>query len=120
MDRLRQKQGLMTHRRKRFLRARRSYNATLAAPRLLQWPFRAAAPGQVWVGDISQIPTREGILHLAVIQDVCTRRIVGWSMSHMQLGKLAEEALDMALLQHRPDPGLTLHHDQGSQYRSLH
>ena len=41
-------------------------------------------------------------------------------MSHLQLGKLAEDALDMALLQHRPDPGLTLHHDQGSQYRSLH
>ena len=72
------------------------------------------------MGDISQIPTREGILHLAVIQDVCTRRIVGWSMSHLQLGKLAEDALDMALLQHRPDAGLTLHHDQGSQYRSLH
>ena len=120
MDRLRQKQGLMTHRRKRFLRARRSYNATPAAPRLLQWPFRAAAPGQVWVGDISQIATREGVLHLAVIQDVCTRLIVGWAMSHLQLGKLAEDALDMALLQYRPDAGLTLHHDQGSQYRSLH
>ena len=120
MDRLRQMHGLMTHRRKRFLRARRSYNAMPVAPRLLQWPFRAAAPGQVWVGDISQIPTREGTLHLAVIQDVCTRRIVGWSMSHLQSGKLAEEALDMALLHGRPRPGLTLHHDQGSQYRSLH
>ena len=110
----------MTHRRKRFLRARRSYNAVPVAPRLLQWPFLAAAPEQVWVGDISQIPTREGILSLAVIQDVCTRRIVGWAMSHLQLGKLAEDALDMALFSCRPGPGLTLHHDQGSQYRSLH
>lgn len=72
------------------------------------------------MSDISQIPTREDVLYLAVIQDVCTRRIVDWAMSHQQLGKLAEEALDMALLQHRPDPGLTLHQDQGSQYRSLH
>lgn len=119
MDRLRHQQGLMTHRRRRFLRARRSYLAMPAAPRHLHWPFHAAAPGRVWVGDISQIPTREGILNLAVIQDVCTRRIVGWAMASHQRGTLAEDALDMALLQRPPMPGLTLHHDQGSQYRSL-
>lgn len=119
MDRLRRKQGLWTHRRRRFLRVRASFKSAPAAPRLLEWPFRSPAPKRIWVGDITQISTREGILHLAAIQDVYSRRIVGWSMSNQQLTKLAVDALEMALARYPPAPGLTLHHDQGSQYRSL-
>lgn len=70
-------------------------------------------------GDIARISTRKGILHLSAIQDVYSRRIVSWSMSSQQLTKLTVDALEMALARYPPAPGPTLHHDQGSQYRSL-
>ncbi|WP_449468453.1 DDE-type integrase/transposase/recombinase [Stenotrophomonas humi] len=59
----------------------------------MEWPFRSTAPKRIWVGDITQISTREGILHLAAIQDVYSRRIVGWSMSSQQRSKLRKMRL---------------------------
>ena len=76
----------------------------------------ASAPDQVWVGDITHLPTREGALLLAVIVDVHSRRVVGWAMDDHQRLELAERALEMALQHRRPKPGLILHHDRGSQY----
>lgn len=116
MDRLRHAHDLKTHRRRRFMRARAAYQRTPAAPRLLEWPFTADAPNQTWVGDITQLPTREGPLHLATVVDVYSRRVVGWAMDDHQRLDLTERALDMALQHRRPLPGLTLHHDRGSQY----
>jgi len=116
MDRLRRQEGLWTRRRRRFLRARAAYQRTPAAPRLVTWPFAANAPDRVWVGDITHLPTREGPLLLAVIVDVHSRRIVGWAMDNHQRLELAERALEMAIQQRQPQPGLILHHDRGSQY----
>jgi putative transposase len=116
LDRLRREHGLWTRRRRRFVRARAAYQRTPAAPRLLEWPFLATAPDRVWVGDITHIPTREGPLLLATVIDVYSRRVVGWAMDDHQRIDLSERALDMALQHRRPAPGLTLHHDRGSQY----
>lgn len=116
MDRLRREQRLWTRRRRRFLRARAAYQRTPAAPRRIEWPFVADAPDRAWVGDITQLPTAEGPLHLAVVEDVFSRRVVGWAMDDHQRFELTERALGMALQQRRPSPGLVLHHDRGSQY----
>lgn len=116
MDRLRREQGLWTRRRRRFLRARAAYQRTPAAPRLCTWPFAASAPDRLWVGDMTVLPTREGSLYFAALVDACSRRVVGWAMDNHQRLDLTERALDMALQQRRPKPGLVLHHDRGSQY----
>ena len=116
MDRLRREHALWTRRRRRFLRARGSYQRTFVPPRLVQWPFQASAPDRLWVGDITHIPTREGPLLLATVVDACSRRVVGWAMDDHQRMDLTERALEMALLCRRPMPGLILHHDRGSQY----
>jgi len=116
MDRLRRQEGLWTRRRRRFLRARAAYQRTPAALRRITWPFASPAPDRVWVGDITHLPTREGALLLAVIVDVHSRRIVGWAMDDHQRLELAERALEMAIQQRQPPPGLILHHDRGSQY----
>lgn len=114
--RLRRRHGVVTQRRRRFQRARAAYQRTPAAPNRLSWPFTSAAPDQVWVGDITHVPTREGWLYLSIVLDVCTRRVVGWAMASHQTHDLAERALHMALVHRRPSPGLILHHDRGSQY----
>lgn len=116
MDRLQREQNLWTRRRRRFVRARAAYQCTPAAPRLLEWPFAAISPDLTWVGDITQLPTRDGLLYLAIIMDVYSRRVVGWAMDDHQRIELTERALDMALQHRRPRLGLTLHHDRSSQY----
>lgn len=116
--RLRREHDVRTRRRRRFLRARASYQRVPAAPNRLAWPFASAAVDRIWVGDITHINTREGWLFLAIVLDVCSRRIVGWSMASTQKRELAEDALQMAIVHRRPSLGLTLHHDQGSQYTS--
>jgi putative transposase len=116
--RLRRRHGIVTKRRRRFIRARKPYERTPPAPRLISWPFSAPRPSQIWAGDITFVPTARGWLHLAVVIDHCTRMIVGWSMSSRPDQRLAADALDMALQRQRPEPGLIFHSDQGSQYAS--
>jgi len=88
------------------------------APNLLNREFGAEAPNEKWVADISYIPTREGWLYLAVVLDLYSRKVVGWSMSHQVTADLVEDALRMALYERQPDPGLLHHSDRGSQYAS--
>lgn len=116
--RLRRQHGVITKRRRRFLRGRSSYQCAPAAPNRLAWPFASPAPNRVWAGDITHVPTREGWLYLATVLDVCSRRIVGWAMASRQTFDLAERALHMAIVQRRPPPQVILHHDRGSQYTS--
>ncbi len=75
-------------------------------------------PDRVWVGDITYIPTAVGWRYLAVILDLCTRRVVGWAMADSLHSDLVVNALDQALLTRRPAPGLIFHSDRGSQYGS--
>ena len=87
------------------------------APNRLGRNFEAAAPNQVWLGDLTYVPTGEGWLHLAAILDLHTRKIVGWSMRETaRTAPIALEALDMAVQRQRPAPGLICHTDRGIQY----
>lgn len=118
LARLRRTHGLVTKRRRRFVRARPTYDRTPPAPRLLRWPFRASAPNRVWVADITFIPTRQSQIYLAVVLDLYARRVVGWAMSERLQQDLASSALAMAVLHRSPTAGLIHHSDQGSQYTS--
>jgi len=86
------------------------------APNLLDRRFAAERPDTVWLADISYLPTEEGWLYLAAIEDLATREIVGWSMADHLRAELCVDALVMALQHRRPDPGLIHHSDRGLQY----
>jgi putative transposase len=86
-----------------------------AANRLLQ-DFTAAAPNQKWVCDITYIPTDQGWLYLAVVLDLFSRKVVGWSMQQHLKSELVSEALQMAIDCRRPGQGLLHHSDRGVQY----
>ena len=89
-----------------------------AAPDLVERKFTAKGPDELWVADITYIPTWEGFLYLSVVLDVWSRRIVGWAMAAHLRTELVLEALDMALQQRRP--GDVIHHsDHGCQYTSI-
>jgi putative transposase len=82
---------------------------------LVERRFRPAGPDVLWVADITYLRTWEGWLYLVAVQDVFSRRIVGWSMADHMRAELVTDALQMALAQRRPAPGLIWHSDQGSQ-----
>ncbi len=88
------------------------------APDLVDRDFTASAPNQLWVADITFVPTTAGFLYLAVVLDAWSRKIVGWSMANHLRTELVVDALEMALGQRRPH-NVILHSDQGSQYTSL-
>ena len=88
------------------------------APDLVERRFEAEAPDRLWVADITYVPTAAGFLYLAVVLDVFSRRVVGWSMADHLRTELVLDALDMAVGQRRP--ASVIHHsDQGCQYTSL-
>ena len=96
---------------------RRDKDARPAAD-LVERDFRASAPDQLWVADITYIPTWSGFLYLAVVLDAWSRRIVGWAMATHLRTELVLDALDMAVWQRRPER--VIHHsDQGTQYTSI-
>lgn len=88
-------------------------------PDLVDRQFSAAAPNRLWVADITQHGTGEGWLYLAVILDVYSRRIVGWSMGSRATSALVLDALNMATWSRRPHETTIHHSDHGSQYTSL-
>jgi putative transposase len=86
---------------------------------LVDRAFLAAAPDRLWVADITYLRTWEGWLYLVAVQDVYSRRIVGWAIDSHMRAELVTDALQMALARRRPAPGLIWHSDQGSQFVSL-
>ena len=119
VERLMREMGLSARQgRRRTPRTTDSRHDLPVAPNLLDRNFTAAKPDQVWLADISYIPTGEGFLYLAAIKDMATREIVGWSMAdHLRAG-LCVDALVMAIQRHRPSRGLVHHGDRGVQYAS--
>ena len=104
-------------RRKKVVTTRRE-EGTRPAPDLVDRNFTASQPNQLWVADITYIPTWAGFLYLAVVLDVWSRRIVGWAMQTHLRTSLVTDALNMAIEQRRPQR--VIHHsDQGCQYTSL-
>lgn len=116
--RLMQEAGLCAKRKRRRVVTTRRDPSHSVAENVLNREFTASEPNTKWTTDITYIPTRQGWLYLAVILDLYSRMVVGWSMSAHCDEKLVERALDMALLRRRPKAGLLHHSDRGSQYTS--
>jgi putative transposase len=90
------------------------------AANVLDRQFDPESPNEVWVADITYIPTHEGWLYLAAVEDLYSRRVVGWSMADHMESRLVVDALEMAVQRRLPDEGLLAHSDRGSQYASEH
>jgi putative transposase len=111
--------GLRARAARRFKATTHSKHRLPVAPNRLQQDFTAAGPNQKWVADITYLWTGEGWLYLAVVLDLYSRAVVGWSMAERITKELVMAALTMALFRRRPPPGLILHSDRGSQYAAL-
>jgi putative transposase len=90
--------------------------AQTVAPNHLNRAFTVHVPDTVYVGDMTYLPTGEGWLYLAVVLELCSRAIVGWSMADHRRAELVNQALSMALGRRQPAAGLIMHTDRGSQY----
>ncbi|CUU61241.1 putative transposase [Parafrankia irregularis] len=116
--RLMRQAGLQGVHRRRRVSLTRSDRAAHLLPDLVKRDFTAPAPNKIWTADVTYVPTEQGWLYLAVVLDLYSRRIVGWSMSAEQKTPLVADALTMALRHRRPEPGVIHHSDQGTQYTS--
>ncbi len=105
------------HRRRGFKTTKRGEDAR-AIPDLVEREFSANQPNQLWVADITYVPTQRGFFFLAVVLDVFSRRIVGWSMADHMKTDIVLDALEMAVRQRRPN-GVVHHSDQGCRYTSV-
>ena len=110
--------GVSVKRRKKFKVTTDSKHKLPVAPNLLNRQFRVNTPDCVYCGDITYIWTSKGWLYLAVVLDLFSRQVVGWSMSNRITKKLVMNALNMAIWRRRPASGLIFHSDRGSQYCS--
>lgn len=118
--RLLRESGLAAVSRRKWVRTTLSDRAVRPAADLVDRRFTATGPNQLWVADITYIPiTAGGFLYLAVVLDVWSRRIVGWSMQNHLRTDLVTAALEMAIQQRKPAQGVIHHSDQGCQYTSI-
>lgn len=108
-----------------FVRYRKKYKVTTNSnhkkplfENVLNREFKVARPNQAYVSDITYLWTQEGWLYLAVVIDLFSRKVVGWSMNSRMKATLVCDALKMAIWQRKPRPGLIVHSDRGSQYAS--
>ena len=104
---------------------RQSYKVTTqrkhtdkVADNLINQDFNPAKPNQVWAGDVTYLRTHEGWMYLAIVMDLCSRKIIGWAMGKRMTVDLVERAMLMAITLRKPDKGLIFHSDRGSQYTS--
>ncbi len=104
--------------RKKFKVTTNSNHKQPVYDNLLQRQFDVPQPDQVYAADVTYVWTQEGWLYLAVVIDLCLRKVVGWSMSPRMKSQLVCDALKMAAWQRRPKAGLIHHSDRGSQYAS--
>ncbi|WP_371807601.1 IS3 family transposase [Arhodomonas sp. KWT] len=116
--RLMRRRGLVGETRRRWTVTTRRAGERRPAPDLLEREFAAERPDEVYVADITYVPTWAGFLYLAAVLDACTRRVVGWAMATHLRTELVVAALEMAIVQRRPE-GVIHHSDQGCQYTSL-
>jgi len=110
------REGLVARKKKRFRVTTQSNHSEPIARNVLARNFEVKKPNQVWVGDITYLPTADGWLYLAVLLDLHSRAVVGWAMSEYLDASLALAALRMALERRQPAPGLVHHSDRGVQY----
>jgi len=111
--------GLSGVTRRRRYRSARGVRETAPALDLVNRAFHTAAPGSLWVADITYIPTDEGFLYLAVVLDVFSRKVAGWAMRSTVGTEIVTAALDLAIARSTTTSGLVHHSDRGSQYTSF-
>jgi putative transposase len=111
--------GCGGRRRKACTTLRSHTERTPPAPDLVKRNFTPEAPDRLWVADITYVRTWKGWLYLSFVLDTYSRRIVGWSMANNLKTELVLDALNMAIYNRRPRPGLIHHSDRGSQYTSV-
>jgi putative transposase len=116
--RLMREQRLRSVWKRKFIHTTDSHHAMPVSPNVLNRRFDPARPDQAWVADITYIRTRSGWLYLAVVLDLFARKVVGWTMAPDMQASLVCRALQLAIAQRRPAPGLIVHSDRGSQYAS--
>lgn len=114
--RLRRQAGLVAKRRRRFVCTTQARGGKVSRPNHLDQQFTVVEKNRVWCGDVTYVPTRTGWLYLAVLIDLYSRRVVGWSMSERQTVRLVVEAWRMAWQRRHPSAGLLHHSDQGNLY----
>ena len=115
--RLMHEHGIQAHRNRPCRLTTDSDHAFPPAPNLLDRQFASAvAPNQVWLADMTYIATGEGWLYRAAVLDLFSRKVVGWAMSETLPQELSMAALNMAIINRKPGPGLLHHSDRGSQY----
>src|SRR5207244_9944886 len=112
--------GIAAKTRRKFRPTTDSDHDRPVAPNVLGRRFGAAGPNEAWVADITFVPTREGWLYLAVVEDLYSRRVVGWSMADHMESRLVVDALALAVERRLPGEGLLAHSDRGSQYARDH
>jgi putative transposase len=117
--RLMRKYGLRSRHYKRLKGLTQADRCRKAAPNILDQYFEARRPNEVWMSDITYIPTGEGWLYLAAVMDLYTRKIVGWSLKDTLATEIALEAFDRAVAVEDPPADLLHHSDRGTQYSSL-
>jgi putative transposase len=110
--------GVAVKHRKKYKVTTNSNHKQPVFENVLKREFEVERPNQAYVGDITYLWTQEGWLYLAVVIDLFSRRVVGWSMSSRMKSSLVCDALKMAVWQRRPELGLLVHSDRGSQYAS--
>lgn len=115
---LRKLENIQTTRIKRFRVMHAMQRVQPPAPDLVKRGFQVDAPNKIWVGDMTSMRTKEGWIHLAIVLDLFARRIVGWSMDATQAATVPMAALQMAVAQRKPSPGVIFHSDQGTVYAS--
>jgi len=116
--RLRRELGLRCRQKRKFKATTNSNHSLPVAENVLEQTFAPSAPNEVWLTDITYIPTLEGWLYLAGVKDVFTCELVGYAMGERMTQELVAQALFRAVQQKRPAPGLIHHSDRGSQYCS--
>lgn len=118
--RLMRQAGIVAKTARKFRCTTDSNHSLPVADNLLDRQFDPAGPNEAWVADITYIPTAEGWLYLAVVEDLFARRVVGWSMADHMESRLVVDALALAVERRLPGEGLLAHSDRGSQYASEH
>lgn len=108
--------GVRARHKRKYIATTNSKHGLPVAPNLLERNFTATAPNRVWTSDITYVATAEGWLYLAVIIDLFSRQVVGWSMQPHMKAELVTDALRMAWFRRRPDAGVIVHSDRGGQY----
>jgi putative transposase len=116
--RLMRANGLRPVWKRKFVHTTDSKHDLPIAPNVLARQFEPDAPNKAWVADITYIRTRSGWLYLAVVLDLFSRKVVGWSMAPSMPAELVCAALQLAIAQRQPSPGLLVHSDRESQYAS--